>query len=83
MSIDCARAVLRLIAVTSILIGAAMTTMAIIGVIAWGQTSLSVGGHEWSGASMDVYSVAAQVSIIAWGIVLFIASPRLAELVTK
>ena len=82
MSIDCARGVLRLIAITTVLIGGAMTTMTIIGLIAWGQSRIAVADQSWSGA-LGVGSILAHASIIAWGFVLFVASPRLAELVAK
>jgi hypothetical protein len=83
MSIDCARSVLRLVALTAMLIGAALTTMAIIGVAAWREATIAVTNQSWSGAGTGAYAILAHASIIAWGLVLFIASPRLAEVVTK
>ena len=82
MSIDCARGVLRLLAITIVVIGTTMTSMTIIGLIAWGQARIAVADHSWSGA-VGLGSILAHASIIAWGLALFAASPRLAELVTK
>jgi hypothetical protein len=83
MSIECARAILRLIALTTILIGVAMTTMTIIGVVAWGQATIAVTDKAWSGGGMDLYAIVAHASIVGWGLVVFVASPRLAQAVAK
>ena len=83
MSIEYARAAIRLIALTTVLIGIVLTTMTIIAVLGWGQASIDVTGHGWSGADMSLWAVLAHGSIIAWGLALFTASPRLAELVAK
>ena len=81
MSIECARAVLRLIAVTTMVIGAVVTTMTVIGLIAWGQARIAVADTSWSG-SLGMAAILAHASIVAWGLALFLASPRLARLVT-
>ncbi|MFN3243688.1 MAG: hypothetical protein ACE37K_19435 [Planctomycetota bacterium] len=83
MSVDQVRVIIRLFALATVLVGAVMTTMTLIGVVAWGQATISVSDQEWSGAGMDAYAIAAHASIIAWGVGFHLASGRLAKLVVK
>lgn len=83
MTTHYACAVLRLLAVATVLFGAVATTMTCMGIMAWDWAKISVPSREWSGARLDVYAIIAHASIVAWGLVLLFLSPRLARLVVQ
>lgn len=78
MSTSCARSVLCLIAITTMLIGATMSTMTAFGILAWEWATIAVPNRSWSGERLDVYAMLAHASIVAWGILVFALSSRLA-----
>lgn len=88
MKEDCARSILRLIAVTTILVGVVLTTMTLVALL--GASSAMAGvppGMEvkMSGmvADMGMHVVVAHALIAAWGVVLYLSSPVLARRIVE
>ncbi len=87
MKEDSARAILRLIAVVTVLVGAVLTTVTLVSLFGVSSTIQGVvdGDVQATGlvAEIGFYAVLAYASIVAWGIVLFLLSPRLARYIVK
>ena len=87
MKEDSARAILRLIAVVTVLVGAVLTTVTLVSLFGVSSTIQRVvdGDVQATGLVTEIgfYAVLAYASIVAWGIVLFLLSPRLARYIVK
>lgn len=71
------RAVLRIIAVGMIFIGAALTTQVLIVLVGTGRA------FGDAAAQIGLTSVFAQLMLVTWGVVLFAASPTLASRIVE
>lgn len=84
MKEDYARAILRLIAVVTILVGAVLMSATLVGILGTGSTvrgapegmQVKVTGMV---AEMGGYAVLSQALIAAWGVLLYFLSPKLAK----
>ena len=92
MKEESVRSILRLIAVVTVLLGAYLSSAAVLSLFAASSTMHGAldGVHALGGVQgtvagmvteMGVYAVLSDLLIAAWGVVLYYASPRLAEMI--
>jgi hypothetical protein len=91
MNEDTARSLLRLIAVVTVLVGAILTTMTLVSLLGVNRTiegaaaaGLHIDGpHRGIVGEIGSYALLAHGSIVVWGGLLYLVSPRLAAWVVK
>jgi hypothetical protein len=78
MTENCARAVLRLIAVVTMMVGLCLIVFTFVGLLG---ASNAMGGSYSMVSQLGFYAVMAYGCVAALGLALFVFSPRLAALV--
>jgi hypothetical protein len=85
MTEECARAILRIIAVIVVMVGASLTTTTLVSIVAASNAMQNAAGMtvQVSGmvAEMGGYAILSYLLVAAWGVLLFFWSPKLAAMV--